>query len=287
MEKNERGNEALLNRRMDRREAFGQLGKIGGMILGIRLGLLSKSAHARLDVTPNLPKKPERHWRLENEKEGVVHVWHPEYSGELKETIIFVKGDGCTVDRTWNRDHLADQFRSSSRKALFIAPETPIKGWERPFKQQWGGNLEGLLDFVKTETGVTPPDNITAIGHSAGYRTVSTWLDHESINTVILSDALYGRFKRYHQWADKEGNILMIVTPLKGSFTQKQTENFLKSYRRRNGKETVLESNGDIEHFDKKVIHPNHRVISLKSNYSHRGQVRKEGVIPLALKLTK
>lgn len=229
-------------------------------------------------------EKPERHERLVSDQ-GPVHVWHPAHKGTLKEAIIFVKGDGCTVDRTWERDHLADQFRASFRRALFIAPDSPIDGWKDRYNLQWGGDLTGLMDYVKAETGVDIPKNVTAIGHSAGYRTISTWLDSGNIRDVILSDALYGRFGTYRKWIEQEGNRLTLVRPMGNAFTEKQTKNFLNNYRRRNGKEAVQELDEDIELLSRNEISQSSKIISLRSHYRHADQIRKGKVIPAVLKL--
>src|SRR5262245_31260647 len=145
---------------------------------------------------PNAPPPPKlaeavaagTHIRIATSR-GPVHVWMPAgYKRRTAQTIIYVHGYFTDVDGAWTKYHLPEQFAMSGINAMFIACEAPSV-YESPVV--WS-SLSELLSTVEVETGLRRPrGRVVAIGHSAAFRTLTTWLDDPILDTLILFDAAY------------------------------------------------------------------------------------------------
>jgi hypothetical protein len=138
-----------------------------------------------------------RHWRVETER-GPVHVWIPaRYDAATAATVVFVHGYFVSVDEAWADYRLAHQFALSGINAMFIAAQAPMAKRD---SLVWP-SLSALVRTVKESVDVTmPTKRLVAVGHSGAYRTLAHWLRNESLDTVVLLDALYGEY-RFMPWA--------------------------------------------------------------------------------------
>lgn len=152
------------------------------------LALLSESsAHAG----------PARQWRL-TAREGVVRVFQPrKYDPETAGVAIYVHGLYTTVDQAWREHHLPEQFASSGRNALFIAPAARSAGPDAP---PWG-DLQAVLELVGREVAI-PGGPLVAAGHSGAYKEIALWLSHPRLHTLLFLDALYGNEPEFRTWLD-------------------------------------------------------------------------------------
>ncbi len=254
---------------------------------------LDKTTH---QVTPhqeglNLSKTPERSWRLEHPTEGTIIVWHPEYTGKLDGTVVYIPGDSTTPDKLWNQYHIADQFRESGKKALFIIPESLWHAfkYKRPWEHiKWKDNLDGLIQFVKSKTGVETERPITLVGQSAGYRSIANWLDCEAgqdVNCMIFLDSLFGYFGKFHRWLLEEKENIIILVSAKGEdgrmTTRRQSIEFAKKHRANTA--TFLQT---PRRFDERFLNNLPKVIHIASKYEHSQIVSSGGVIPSVLRIT-
>ncbi len=150
-----------------------------------------------------------RHWRIETER-GPVHVWTPAgYDPATAATIVFVHGYFVTIDEAWTDYRLPQQFALSGINAMFIAPQAPMGKRD---SLVWP-SLKALVGTVKDTVDVAMPvRRLVAIGHSGAYRTLANWLPNESLDTVVLLDALYGEY-RFMPWvrASKERRLVNIA----------------------------------------------------------------------------
>jgi len=192
---------------------------------------------ARVPPTPAIEQKrkessekveqmhSERHWRFEHPEKGTVHVWHPDYKGDqLDEIVVYLHGGSNSADESWNSNKVGEQFRKSGRKALFIVPESQ-KGKEGQIPWR---NLDELIAYVKSQTGVNANKKVTIMGHSRAYATLSEWLKYEYVKEAILIDASYGSPDRFREWAKKEGKRLVIAVAKGESDTKKIAEQIVR-----------------------------------------------------------
>src|SRR5688572_11026651 len=137
------------------------------------------------------------HWRIETDR-GPVHVWIPAgYDAATAATVVFVHGYWVTVDEAWADYRLPQQFALSGINAMFIAAQAPMGKRD---SLVWP-SLATLVRTIKDSVDVTmPAKRLIAVGHSGAYRTLANWLPNESLDTVVLLDALYGEY-RFMPWA--------------------------------------------------------------------------------------
>src|SRR4029078_4096503 len=96
----------------------------------------------------------------------------------------------------WTDYRLPQQFALSGINAMFIAPQAPM---EKRAQLVWP-SLNALVKTVKDAVDVTMPQKrLVAVGHSGAYRTLAKWLPNETLDTVVLLDALYGEY-RFLPW---------------------------------------------------------------------------------------
>jgi len=196
-----------------------------------------KEEEARVPPTPAIEQKrkessekveqlhSERHWRFEHPEKETVHVWHPDYKGDqLDEIVVYLHGGSNSADESWNSNKVGEQFRKSGRKALFIVPESQRKGQDIPWK-----NLDELIAYVKSQTGVNANKKVTIMGHSRAYATLSEWLKYEYVKEAILIDASYGSPDKFREWAKKEGKRLVIAVAKGESDTKKIAEEIVRN----------------------------------------------------------
>lgn len=138
-----------------------------------------------------------RHWRIGTEN-GVVHVWRPPgYHGASAGIVIYLHGYYTNVDQAWEDHHLAEQFRDCHQNALYIVPEAPA--WRT--EDVYWKDLDYLLARVRDVTRLrTPKGPLVVVGHSGAYRTIQSWLDYDSLDYLIMLDAMYGPTDPYEQW---------------------------------------------------------------------------------------
>ncbi len=138
-----------------------------------------------------------RHWRVETDR-GPIHVWIPAgYDAATAATVVFVHGYFVSVDEAWVDYRLPQQFALSGINAMFIAPQAPMGKRDSIV---WP-SLNALVKTVKDSVDVPmPAKRLVAVGHSGAYRTLATWLPNESLDTLVLLDAMYGEY-RFMPWA--------------------------------------------------------------------------------------
>jgi len=137
-----------------------------------------------------------RHWRIETER-GPIHIWIPaNYDAPTAATVVFVHGYHVSIDEAWADYRLPQQFALSGLNAMFVAPQMPMQKRE---SLTWP-SLSALVRTVKDSVDVAVPQKrLVAVGHSGAYRTLANWLPNETLDTVVLLDAVYGEF-RFMPW---------------------------------------------------------------------------------------
>jgi hypothetical protein len=139
----------------------------------------------------------------------VVRVYRP--SGFRRETaalVLYVHGFYTDPDQAW-RDHgLPDQFAASARNALFVVPAART-GPGQPVP--WP-DLPELLEVVAAALGEPLPRALVAAGHSGAYRQIGAWLEHRSLRTILLLDALYGLLDSFRAWVRRPGRRMALVS---------------------------------------------------------------------------
>ncbi len=161
------------------------------------LGLLAPTAQAARGT----------HKRLTTEH-GPVHVWWPAgYDADSAGIVIYVHGYFTDVDGAWRHHHLAKQFAESGLNAMFIACEAPRNARD---DVSWT-NAADLLDAVAARLPDELPDGrLVVVGHSGAHRTITMWLEEDTIDTIVLVDALYGGNVRFRSWLDADPKHRLI-----------------------------------------------------------------------------
>jgi hypothetical protein len=139
-----------------------------------------------------------RHVRIQTRHHGPIHVYIPRgYDPDHAGVVVFVHGYFASVDAAWQHYHLARQFAASHLNAMFIACEAPVG----PQDDVSWPSLSDLLARVNAEPTLEVPDGpVIAVGHSAAHRTLATWLEEPSLQTIVLLDALYGKVDLFDAW---------------------------------------------------------------------------------------
>jgi len=157
------------------------------------------------------------HWRIETER-GAIHVWTPEnYDPTTAVTVTFVHGYFVSIDEAWHDYRLPQQFALSGINAMFIAAQAPMGKRDA---LRWP-SLNALLKTVMDSIDVTVPvQRVVAVGHSGAYRTLASWLPNESLDTVVLLDALYGEY-RFAPWVrDSRTHRLLNIAYETGRYSE-------------------------------------------------------------------
>jgi hypothetical protein len=169
------------------------------------------------------PEAGGTHIRVET-NHGPVHLFRPAgFDRKTAGVVVYVHGYYTHIDEAWHEHQLAEQFATSRRNALFVAPEAPAAPEEA---LSWA-SLHRLLGIVFRATRISaPPGPLVVVGHSGAYRTLVQWLDEPSLHQLILIDALYGNEPEFLDWLARErGNRMTLV--VKG--TAKWADPFVKS----------------------------------------------------------
>jgi len=171
---------------------------------------LVETATARdrvIEVEPMLARMITGEHRRHETPSGPLHVWTPpHYDASSATLVVYVHGYFTSVDDAWERDFLAAQFAASQANAMFVACGAP-SGPREPVA--WP-SLERLVDALAVHE-VAPAGAIVAIGHSGAYRTISRWLDHPRLGTVVRLDAAYGEEELYRAWLSKGSHRLVDI----------------------------------------------------------------------------
>lgn len=215
------------------------------------------------------------HWRLTTAR-GVIHVLRPtRYRRRDAGIVLYVNGFNTTADRDWKAHALPAQLARSGRNALFIAvsgPRTIADGVKFP-------TLAEVLREVGRQAGLRlPGGHVVALGHSAGYWTISCWLDHPRLDRVILLDGMYGFLEDYRRWiggSDKRRLILVA----RG--TRRLSLRFIGSLEGVARRARIPARATQFTRAERAA-----RVVHIDSQYGHRALVSGGRVIPVVLGLT-
>lgn len=129
---------------------------------------------------------------------GHIWTWRPDnYNLSSAVTVVYMHGHdidvtprgGHYIDKAWKHHRLAEQFKKSGLNALFIAPEGPTDSGQ---SVKWT-SLTDLLNKVKSETGIDPPQRVVTIGHSAGMFTTVYFRNDSRVIHMVSMDSMYGK----------------------------------------------------------------------------------------------
>ncbi len=167
-----------------------------------------------------------RHYRFGTDTSGPVHVYVPRgVTAANADIVIYLHGFYTDVDEAVRTQSLFTQFRDSSRKSIFIVPQTRSAKGDTLFFAQ----LSKLLSEVSRRTGLSLGSQpIMAVAHSGGYRLVVEWLNEPRLMKIILIDGLYGNeadLKRWLTLPQAGGRQLVLV----GFDTQPRAERAMES----------------------------------------------------------
>jgi len=150
---------------------------------------------------------------------GVVHVWTPDgYDAESAALLVYVHGYFANVDDAWRAYQLGAQFAESGVNAMFVACEAP----QAPDDEVSWTSYADLLAAVAARVEL-PEGKRVVMGHSGAHRTISEWLDDDSIDTLALLDAGYGPLDAYATWLDARADRRLIDV---GDLTREWTDPF-------------------------------------------------------------
>jgi hypothetical protein len=242
------------------------------------LGVMALTSTALAGKPVRRKEAGGEHIRLETKK-GAVHVWIP--SGYVSETAgiaLYVHGYYTNVDKAWKEHRLAEQFAKSRRNALFIAPEAP-DGLAQPV---FWSELGDLLQEVRRQTGLRRPwGPVVAMVHSGGYRTAVKWLEDESLEQLILLDAMYGDEEAFGAWVEPPGTSRQLIVV--GADTLRWTETFAYETAERGVPTAVTRFLGqDLDERQRKA-----RVIYMRAGDGHMDLVQRVGLIPVLYQMTR
>jgi len=138
-----------------------------------------------------------KHWCYNHDStKGHVHLWTPPgFKADGAITAIYIHGhdlagDPCPsahyIDCAWDAHKLASQFKASGINALFVAVEGSTSGTD---PKKWG-SLSSLLASIADKGALTPPANVTVLGHSAGMYTANSLWNDARVKHVVALDWL-------------------------------------------------------------------------------------------------
>lgn len=150
---------------------------------------------------------------------GAIHVWTPDgYDADSAALLIYVHGYFANVDDAWRAYHLGAQFAESGVNAMFVACEAP----QAPGDDVSWTSYADLIAALATRVEL-PEGKRVVMGHSGAHRTISEWLDDDTIDTVALLDAGYGPLDAYATWLDARPDRRLIDV---GDLTREWTDPF-------------------------------------------------------------
>lgn len=222
-----------------------------------------------------------RHWRI-GSSQGVLHVWRPPgYRRDRAGIVLFVHGYHVTADRAWSQHHLVEQFCASRQNALFIVVDGPT-GPGEPVKFPALGQV---LQLVARHARLTlPHGHIVAMGHSAGYRTLATWLDYRFVAHVILLDALYSNENEFFDWITSARNHEWHRLTVVAQDTQPQAQRLMKRFQGR-GLFHLKRIPDALEQLNRRQRGAS--LLFLDAQYGHSALVTNRKVIPVLLRRTR
>jgi hypothetical protein len=217
------------------------------------------------------------HWRIKTDV-GAVHAWIPGgYDRAHAGTVIYIHGYGTDADGAWNDHDLAAQFQASGQNALFIVPDAPSSNHEAV---QW----PALTDLRKavTRANIRVPDGPTIVmAHSGGFRTVMKWVDHKSVQQIILLDALYGGEQAFDDFIGsgtraKQHKLIAI-----GSDTAEASAGFAKKYPFAVARDSMPDTASGFSKRERSA-----KLLYVRSQYGHMQIITGGTIIPVLLRLT-
>lgn len=204
---------------------------------------------------------------------GAIHVLRPDgYRRATAGTVLYVHGFNTTVDRTWKEDRLEDQLAASRINALFIAVAAPRSLEDHVRFPDLGAVLRLVARRAKLRLPAGP---LIALGHSGGYWTIASWLDHDRLRQVILLDGVYGFLAEYRAWITGAPSRRLVLV---ARGTRKLSRRLVR------GLPGVLRRPRIPERFSHRERAA--RILYVDSQYSHSALVTGRKVIPAVLKLT-
>jgi hypothetical protein len=157
---------------------------------------------------PVLAQPGAQEWRIESGGR-VVRVFRPAgFRARGAALVLYVHGFYTDADRAWRDHRLPEQFAASARNALFVVPAARTgPGQPLPWPE-----LPALLALVADATGETLPRPLVAAGHSGAYKQIGAWLQHRTLRTILLLDALYGLQETFRAWVRRPGRRMALVS---------------------------------------------------------------------------
>ncbi|MGE0871019.1 MAG: hypothetical protein AB7P03_20815 [Kofleriaceae bacterium] len=163
------------------------------------------------NASTEVAREGAHHWRLETAN-GAVHVWVPgDYEPASADTVVYIHGFYSDVDEAWTEHRLAAQFAASGLNAMFIACEAPSGPRDEVVWPAVGDLLRAVAHHLDREL---PRGDVIAVGHSAAYQTLATWLDEPRLRTIVRLDVPGGDAVAYQRWlGQSSGRRLIDVAP--------------------------------------------------------------------------
>jgi len=157
---------------------------------------------------PVLAQPGAQEWRIES-RGRVVRVFRPAgFRARGAALVLYVHGFYTDPDRAWRDHRLPEQFAASGRNALFVVPAARTgPGQPLPWPE-----LPALLALLADATGETLPRPLVAAGHSGAYKQIGAWLEHRTLRTILLLDALYGLQETFRAWVRRPGRRMALVS---------------------------------------------------------------------------
>lgn len=176
-----------------------------------------------------------QHFDFENHyNDSSVNVYIPErfHPNKSIELVVWFHGWNNNIDSANPFYRLAEQFEASGRNALLIFPEGPKNApdsyggkFERP--EMFALFINDLLKQMEAKKIIPKKQHITIkdcsislAGHSGAYRIISKIIQYNTIDEVILFDAMYGGNDAYLNWiaASEQHRFINIYTKDGGTF---------------------------------------------------------------------
>jgi hypothetical protein len=214
------------------------------------------------------------HVRIATRHHGPIHVWTPDgYDREHAGLVVYVHGYFADVDDAWREYRLAEQFARSGVNAMFIACEAPV-GPDDPVR--WT-SLSELLATVRGHLDEPMPDgHVIVVGHSGAHRTITTWLDDDNVDTVVLLDALYGKVDELRAWVEASTDRRLIDV---GDLTRPWTDDLHASLP-----ETIVYDGFPTEGDARLAGARKARVVYVRSSLGHMPLVTGGVALPIVLR---
>jgi hypothetical protein len=214
-----------------------------------------------------------KHWRISKGRK-IIHLWRPAgYHHRRAGIVVYVHGHNTSVDQTWYRFRLAEQFRRSGRNALFIAVNGPRNKKQRVKFV----SIKEVFQLVTRYARVRlPKGRIVAMAHSSGSRTVHRWLGFRPLDHVILLDGLFTGEKMLARWVRKRRSRRVHLVAKK---TRSHCVRLAKTFTHRAFiSKRIPRRLGSLSRRQKRA-----RIFVLLSQYSHAALVYNQKVIPVML----